>query len=125
MCNPCILRPISDPCDACAAKRTIHTLTMSGICIWYRSIVSTPRRLRDSSHASTTLSAVVLQGDGVNFVATATGRRGTDDDEDEDDVSSRRSFAIRDSVSPWGNFGRSAGSNGRIMRLGYHDDEKR
>jgi hypothetical protein len=98
---------------------------MSGICIWYRSIVSTPRRLRDSSHASTTLSAVVLQGDGVNFVATATGRRGTDDDEDEDDVSSRRSFAIRDSVSPWGNFGRSAGSNGRIMRLGYHDDEKR
>ena len=101
--------------DACAAKRTTRTLTMSGICIWYMSILSTPRRLRDSSHASTTLSAVVLHGDGVNFVATATGRRGADDDDEDDnddDVSIRRSLAIKHSVSPWcHHFRRRAGSN--------------
>ncbi len=88
------------------AGANARTLTMSGICIWYRSILSTPRRLRDYSHASTTLSVVFLQGDGVNFVATATRDRGADKDEDngeggEEDVLSRRSLAIRRSVSPW------------------------
>lgn len=65
-------------------------------------MLSTPRRLLDSMHASTTLSGVVRHGEGVNFVAT-TGRRGATASDDDSPSVCRASFTIlptSSSVSP-------------------------
>ena len=64
---------------------------MSGVCIWYKSILSTPKRWQDCSQALTTDWASSLFGVGLNFVATFNASDGDgdddyDDDDDDDDA---------------------------------------